>query len=152
MLWYIGAPLGLLAGVHILGGTPATLLLLATVVISDSGQYYTGRAVGRRLLAPVTSPKKTVEGAAGGVVLAAVFFALAGEGVLPTVGRPILALLAVVLAVLGICGDLFESHLKRSARVKDSSAWIPGHGGVLDRIDALLFVTPAFYLYMRSLT
>ena len=150
--WYIGMPLGLLAGVHGLGGSPATLLLLATVVVSDSGQYYAGRAFGRTRLAPVTSPNKTVEGAVGGVVLAAVFLVVAGGRALPGVGLPALAALAVAMAGLGIAGDLFESSLKRAAGVKDSAALIPGHGGVLDRIDALLFATPAFYVYLRSLT
>lgn len=150
--WSVGMPLGLLAGVHGLGGPPATLLLLATVVVSDSGQYYIGRAFGRTRLAPVMSPKKTVEGAIGGLVLAAVFLVLAGGRVLPGVGRPALAALAVAIAGLGIAGDLFESSLKRAAGVKDSAALIPGHGGVLDRIDALLFATPAFYVYLRSLT
>jgi len=61
-----------------------------------------------------------------------------------------MALVGFAMAVLGICGDLFESRLKRVAGVKDSAALIPGHGGVLDRIDALLFATPAFYLYLRT--
>jgi len=150
--WYVGMPLGLLAAVHGLGGAAATLLLLATVVVSDTGQYYTGRTFGRTRLAPVVSPKKTVEGAAGGVVLASAFLALAGPRVLDGVGWGPLAAVGLVLAGLGICGDLYESSLKRAAGVKDSSALIPGHGGVLDRIDALLFAVPVFYLYMRNLT
>ena len=97
------------------------------------------------------SPKKTVEGALGGVAGAALFLALLGPRVLR--GEPIvsLALLGVTMAAVGICGDLFESSLKRHAGLKDSSALIPGHGGVLDRIDALLFATPMFYLYLRDL-
>jgi phosphatidate cytidylyltransferase len=148
--WYIGLPLGLLAGVHQLGGAPVTLLLLATIVVSDSSQYYSGRAFGRRPLAPAISPKKTVEGAIGGVICATAFLALVGPRVLE--GRPALSFvpLGLVLVVLGIGGDLFESRLKRAAGVKDSSSLIPGHGGVLDRIDALLFVIPPFYLYLRG--
>jgi phosphatidate cytidylyltransferase len=150
--WYIGLPLGLLAAVHGLGGPSVTLLLLATVIVSDTSQYYTGRAFGRRLLAQVTSPRKTVEGALGGVVCSAVFLTIVGGWAMPEVGRPSLAVVAVVIAVLGIGGDLFESSLKRAAGVKDSSTSILGHGGVLDRIDALLFATPAFYVYLRILT
>jgi len=148
---YIGAPLGLLVAVHARSGWAVTLLLLATVVVSDSAQYYSGRAFGRHALAPVISPKKTIEGAIGGVVAAALFMALAGSRVL--IGEAVvpLALLGIAIAIVGICGDLFESSLKRRAGVKDSSALIPGHGGVLDRIDALLFATPVFYLYFRAL-
>jgi phosphatidate cytidylyltransferase len=140
----------MLAAVQALGGPRATLLLLATIVVSDSGQYYTGRALGRRPLAPAISPKKTVEGAVGGLVLATGFVTLAGPWAFPLAGRLSLALVGASIAVLGICGDLFESRLKRVAGVKDSSALIPGHGGVLDRIDALLFAVPAYYLYLRA--
>jgi phosphatidate cytidylyltransferase len=148
--WYVGMPLGMLTAVQGFGGPRATLLLVATIVVSDSGQYYTGRAFGRRPLAPAISPKKTVECAIGGVVLATSFLALAGSWVFPEDGRLSLALLAVTIVLLGIGGDLFESRLKRIAGVKDSSALIPGHGGVLDRIDALLFAVPAYYLYLRA--
>ena len=148
---YIGVPLGMLVAVHVAAGWRATVLLIATVVVSDSGQYYSGRALGRRPLAPTISPKKTVEGAIGGVVLGTIFLALASSYVFPNADWRAFALLGAVIVVLGICGDLFESRLKRTAGMKDSSSLIPGHGGVLDRIDALLFATPAFYLYLRSL-
>ena len=148
---YLGVPLGLLAAIHIRHGAWITLLLIATIVVSDSSQYYSGRAFGRRPLAPTISPKKTVEGALGGLVVASVFLVIAGMRVIPDAAPLPLALTGIVLVVLGICGDLFESRLKRDAGVKDSSALIPGHGGVLDRIDALLFATPAFYLYLRTL-
>ncbi len=144
--WYIGLPLGMLLAVHARGGAAATLLVLATVVVSDSSQYYTGRAFGRRPLAPAISPKKTIEGALGGLVFGTLFLTLAGMRVLG--GRPLaLALTGVAVVLLGICGDLFESRLKRASGIKDSSSLIPGHGGVLDRIDAMLFVIPAFYAY-----
>lgn len=148
--WYIGMPLGMLVAVQALGGPRVTLLLLATIVVSDSGQYYTGRAFGRRPLAPAISPKKTIEGAVGGLVLGTSFLTIAGPWALPSSGRLWLALLGAAIVVLGICGDLFESRLKRTAGVKDSSGLIPGHGGVLDRIDALLFAVPAYYLYLRA--
>jgi len=146
--WYIGIPLGMLVAVHGAGGPRLTLLLLGTIVISDSAQYYTGRMFGKRPLAPAISPKKTIEGAIGGVVIGTAFTVVAGS-LLVDGDHLACAILGVSVVVLGICGDLFESRLKRVAGVKDSSALIPGHGGVLDRIDALLFAAPAFYLYVR---
>ena len=148
--FYIGLPLGLLTAVHVRHGRWATILLMATVVVSDSAQYYTGRAFGRRPLAPAISPKKTIEGAIGGVILAPIFIALLGLRVLPGVPWLSLAAVGLVIAVVGICGDLFESRLKRVAGLKDSAAIIPGHGGILDRIDALLFATPVYYLFLRA--
>jgi phosphatidate cytidylyltransferase len=147
---YIGLPLGALAAVHALGGREVVLLLLGTVVVSDSSQYYTGRLLGRHLLAPTISPKKTIEGAVGGVLFGTTAMVLGGRLVLPDVGLGALAAVGLAVVLLGICGDLFESRLKRTAGVKDSSNLIPGHGGVLDRIDALLFATPAFYLAVRT--
>ena len=146
---YLGLPLGALVGVHVFGGRGAVLVLVATIVISDTAQYYSGRLAGRHLLAPRLSPKKTVEGAIGGLVAAPVFLYFAGPQLIP-VARPLtIAALGVSLAAAGIAGDLFESMLKRGANMKDSSTLIPGHGGVLDRIDALLFATPIFYVYLR---
>ena len=147
---YLGIPLGLLAGVRGTSGWRVAVLLVATVVVSDSLQYYSGRLFGRRPLAPRVSPKKTVEGAIGGVVAAALFLAVAGPLFLPGSSRAGLAALGLAVALLGICGDLFESQLKRAAGMKDSSHLIPGHGGVLDRVDALLFAIPAFHVYLRG--
>lgn len=148
--WYIGLPLGMLVSVQALNGPGATILLIATVVLSDTAQYYSGRAFGRRPLAPTISPKKTIEGAIGGLIFGTLFMAVAGPRVLPGVAPVPMATLGLTIVVLGICGDLFESRLKRDANLKDSSTLIPGHGGVLDRIDALLFAVPAYYLYLRS--
>ena len=147
---YLGIPFGLLVSLRGTNGWRVAVLLVATVVVSDSLQYYTGRLLGRRPLAPRISPKKTIEGAVGGVVAAAIFLAGAGPMFLPGASRPALAGLGLVVALLGICGDLFESQLKRSAGLKDSSHLIPGHGGVLDRVDALLFAIPAFHLFVRG--
>lgn len=141
---YIGMPLGLLALLNITHGWRATVLLIATIVVSDSLQYYTGRAFGRHALAPTISPKKTIEGAIGGAIAGTVFMTVAGSFEFPERAWPLLAVLGFVMVLLGILGDLFESRLKREANVKDSSSLIPGHGGVLDRIDALLFVAPAY--------
>ncbi len=148
-MFYIGLPLGALVGAYVFGGRGAVLLLVATIVISDTAQYYAGRFLGRHALAPRLSPKKTVEGALGGFVAAPVFLYFAGPYLIP-VAQPLpIAALGLGLVACGIAGDLFESMIKRAAEMKDSSALIPGHGGVLDRIDALLFATPPFYLYLR---
>ena len=146
---YIGLPLGALAAVRVLGGREAVLLLMATIVVSDSAQYYTGRAIGRRPLAPSISPKKTLEGAVGGIVLGAAAMVAGGLRVFPAADPILLVLASAAVVALGIVGDLFESLLKRSAGVKDSSALIPGHGGVLDRIDSWLFAAPLFYVFVR---
>lgn len=145
---YIGLPLGALAAVRAIAGREAVLLLLVVIVISDSAQYYTGRTFGRRPLAPTISPKKTVEGAIGGMVFGTLAMALGGHWVFQS---PVwmLALLGAAISLLGIVGDLFESLLKRSAGVKDSSHLIPGHGGVLDRIDSWLFAAPVYYVFVR---
>jgi phosphatidate cytidylyltransferase len=146
---YAGAPLGMLVVIHALYGWRATLLLVGLIIVSDSSQYYVGRAFGRHPLAPAISPKKTVEGAVGGVVFGTASMLIVGSWVLPSASLPALGVLGATIVVLGICGDLFESRLKRTAGVKDSSALIPGHGGALDRLDALLFAAPAFYVYLR---
>ena len=149
---YIGMPLGMLVAVQALRGWRATLLLLGTIVVSDTAQYYTGRAFGRRPLAPTISPKKTIEGAIGGLVVGTSFFAAAASYVMPDAPLVATLVLGLLIVVFGICGDLFESKMKRAAGMKDSSNLIPGHGGVLDRIDALLFAVPPFYLYIRAIT
>jgi phosphatidate cytidylyltransferase len=149
-LVYVGVPLGALVLIHRLGGREAVLLLLFTIVVSDSAQYYTGRMFGRRPLAPAISPKKTIEGAIGGFVVGTAFVVFAGRLAFPMTRLPELVVLGMMLVILGIAGDLFESRLKRTAGVKDSSALIPGHGGILDRIDALLFATPVFYLFVNE--
>jgi phosphatidate cytidylyltransferase len=156
---YLGLPLGALAAVRnedTGGSREALLLLLAVIVVSDSAQYYCGRAFGRRPLSPAISPKKTVEGAIGGVVFGTIAMAVGGSfvfaaGATFTAATPIwiLALLGAAISLLGIVGDLFESLLKRSAGIKDSSNLIPGHGGVLDRIDSWLFAAPVYYVFVR---
>jgi len=146
---YLGLPIGSMIAIRTAAGREALFLLMVTVMVSDTAQYYTGRALGRRLLAPAISPKKTVEGAMGGFVFGGIVLAAAGTWWLPRFPVGFRALLGVAIVALGIAGDLFESMLKRSAGVKDSSALIPGHGGVLDRIDALLFAAPVYYVVLK---
>jgi len=113
------------------------LLIWAFIVTwsTDIGAYFAGRSFGKRKLAPTISPKKTVEGLYGGIVAATL---VGGSWAMAThLGTALLAL-APVLAVAAQAGDLFESGMKRRAGVKDSGAWLPGHGGVLDRLDGLV--------------
>ena len=149
---YLGVPMGSLAAIRGTYGREVLLMVLLVVWVSDSAQYYAGRFLGRHKLSPSISPKKTVEGAVGGFVAGIAVTVGLGRVWLPEVSPWLLAGTGAVLVALGIAGDLFESLLKRSANVKDSSGLIPGHGGVLDRIDALLFVAPGFYLFLRLLT
>ncbi|MQA31595.1 MAG: hypothetical protein GEU82_17470 [Luteitalea sp.] len=145
---YLGLPIGAMISIRETRGHEALFLLMLTVVVSDTAQYYSGRAFGRTPLAPRISPKKTVEGAVGGFVFGALVLVTVGVWWLPQVPAPLRALLGVTVVALGIAGDLFESMLKRSAGMKDSSALIPGHGGILDRIDALLFAAPVYYIVL----
>lgn len=146
---FLGVPLGLIGAIRDQHGREAVLLLLIVVWISDTAQYYVGTQFGRHRLAPAVSPKKSVEGAMAGVVAGVGATIGLGRVWMPELGLANAAVLGAILVGLGIAGDLFESLLKRSAEVKDSSGLIPGHGGILDRIDALLFVMPGAYVMLR---
>jgi phosphatidate cytidylyltransferase len=127
------------------------VMLLATIMVSDTFAFFVGHALGRRRLAPAISPGKTVEGALGGLVGGVV-----GALVVRALGFPDLAaahavVLGLAVAVAGMAGDLFESVLKRWAGVKDSGRLFPGHGGMLDRLDSLLFGAPVLYYYFQYL-
>jgi phosphatidate cytidylyltransferase len=148
---YIGVPLGSLAAIRLIGGREATLLLIVTMIASDSAQYYTGRLLGRHPLAPAISPKKTVEGSIGGLIVGAAVMTVGARWVFPDTPSLVSGIAAIVVVAVGMVGDLFESLIKRSAGVKDSSSVIPGHGGVLDRIDSWLFAGPMFYVFARYL-
>jgi phosphatidate cytidylyltransferase len=117
------------------------VLLLAVVWAGDTAAYYVGSRFGRHRLAPVVSPKKSWEGAAAGLAAALAATAVWELGRLGTVSPEVIALGAVT-AVAGQVGDLVESMFKRGSGVKDSGTVLPGHGGVLDRVDALLFAAP----------
>ena len=125
------------------------LYVLLLVWAADTGAYFAGRAFGRHKLAPRVSPGKTWEGAAGGLVLVAVlaFFAA------PVLGaqRPVLLAVSLVVACFSIVGDLTESLFKRHAGLKDSGRLIPGHGGVLDRVDSIMAAAPLMLLATRLL-
>jgi phosphatidate cytidylyltransferase len=150
-VFYIALPVGAMIVLREERGREALALLMLTIIVSDTAQFYTGRLFGRRLLAPRISPKKTIEGACGGFAAGILLVAAIGAIWLPAVPLWQRSALGAAVVAFGILGDLFESMLKRSAGVKDSSGIIPGHGGVLDRIDALLFAAPVFYIVLRYL-
>jgi phosphatidate cytidylyltransferase len=120
------------------------LFALSLVWITDTGAYFSGKAFGKRKLAVNVSPGKTYEGVLGGVGLAVIFAAVVSMNVQQSFWS--LIILGALVAFLSIFGDLFESALKRQAGAKDSSQMLPGHGGWLDRFDALLLALPIFWL------
>jgi phosphatidate cytidylyltransferase len=116
---------------------------------SDAGAYFAGKAVGKHKLAPGISPGKTVEGLSGGILAAAAFAAIATGAFFPELKFAYSIPLACILAILGVLGDLTESAMKRGSGTKDASNIIPGHGGLLDRLDSLLFGAPVLYYFAR---
>lgn len=127
----------------------ADLLSFFFLVImgSDTGAYYTGRTFGRHKLAPNISPGKTWEGAVGGMLASLLMATLAHFWFFPELSLKAALPLAVVMNVLGVLGDLTESALKRGAGAKDAAHILPGHGGLLDRLDSLLFNAPVIYYF-----
>lgn len=142
-------------GLHPESGIFLVLFCVSVVVLCDSGAYFAGRAWGRRRLAPEISPNKSVEGALGGIVVGTaggLLVKLTFDFFWPELSTflvwPIALAVAFVLCIVGIIGDLVESLLKRDADVKDTGALLPGMGGVLDRIDAVLLAVPVMYYLM----
>ncbi len=143
---YVGvcaAHLGLLR--HMPMGREWVLFLLVTVFSGDAGAYYAGKGIGRHKLCPNVSKGKTVEGAAGGLISNAVAAFFLWFVLLRDIDPRALILLALVIGAVGQVGDLVESMVKRSAGVKDSGSILPGHGGILDRVDAVLLASPCLY-------
>jgi phosphatidate cytidylyltransferase len=116
---------------------------------SDTGAYFSGRAFGKRKLAPGISPGKTVEGLIGGLIAGAAFAALATFWFFPELPYQASIPLGVVMAGVGVVGDLAESAMKRGANTKDAASILPGHGGLLDRLDSLLLNAPILYYFAR---
>jgi phosphatidate cytidylyltransferase len=158
---YVGGLMGFMVQLRLLRGLPwgdngrmgmfALISLIATVKMSDTGQYWMGRMFGRHKLAPAVSPGKTWEGALGGVVFAiGTAWLMFGRDWQTggTAGDALaITFFAVSVSVAGIIGDLAESMLKRDAGVKDSSTWMPGFGGILDLLDSLLGAAPVAYVF-----
>jgi phosphatidate cytidylyltransferase len=116
---------------------------------SDAGALFAGRELGKQKLAPAISPGKTVEGVVGGLIAAAVFAALSTWWFFPELPYQFSIPLAILLAAVGVVGDLCESAMKRGAGTKDAATILPGHGGFLDRLDSLLFGAPVLYYFAR---
>jgi phosphatidate cytidylyltransferase len=129
------------------GGPQLVLFLVGVTWAGESTAYLVGSSIGRHRLAPILSPRKTVEGAIAQVVISVAAAMALGYWLLPACGLTGAAGAGAVLGVIGQVGDLAESAIKRSIGTKDTADLIPGHGGMLDRIDSLLFNAPALYLY-----
>jgi len=153
-LVYISTTLGLLVAVRS-NVAPAReahhwiFFFLLVVWLGDTGAYYVGRALGRHKLAPLVSPKKTIEGSAGGLMANLLAALLTKKLFLPGASFASLLVLSGVLGLASQLGDLAESALKRGAGIKDSSNLLPGHGGLLDRIDGILFAAPILFGYTK---
>ncbi|MCB9706693.1 MAG: phosphatidate cytidylyltransferase [Myxococcales bacterium] len=133
---------------HLPNGASWLLVTLGIAFGSDTVAYFFGRFLGKHKLYPAVSPKKTVEGAFGGLVGGVLATSVLGAAwLIPELPLVHAVILGVLGSAVGQMGDLFESMLKRSYGVKDSSNLLPGHGGMLDRVDALLFVAPVVYYY-----
>ena len=150
--FYVGFLLSYLVALKSTGENPEAgkdLIFLVAVVTwaGDTTAYYGGRAFGKHLLAPAVSPKKTWEGAAANVAGSLVAAVIAAFTFIHKIQWTHALVLGLALSVVGQVGDLCESVLKRGANVKDSSALLPGHGGVLDRLDSILFNAPLVYYY-----
>jgi len=128
-------------------GVRSMLWLLVTVALADTGAYFTGKAIGKTKFSD-TSPNKTLEGVFGGIIIATILGSYIGLEIAPLW---IAIVVTLVTAVSSVFGDLFESYLKREAGVKDSGDILPGHGGILDRIDGYLFAAPMMVIALRAL-
>lgn len=128
-------------------GVQWIFLLLVIVMSGDTAAFYVGSTLGKRKLYPVVSPNKSVEGMLGGLAGSIAGAFIAKATFFPWLSAVDCLATALLAGLLGQLGDLFESLLKRSFGVKDSGSIFPGHGGILDRLDSILFAAPALYLY-----
>ena len=127
------------------------ILAFALAWGTDTGAYFVGNAIGKKKLLPRVSPSKSVEGALGGVVVAITVAFVAKATIVPLLTVVDVLALGLAAPVMAVLGDLVESLMKRDVRIKDTSRALPGHGGMLDRFDSVLFVAPLVYYYLRFL-
>lgn len=133
-------------------GTARIALLLSVVIACDVFAYFVGQAIGRHKLAPQVSPGKTIEGAIGGLIGAAVASAVIGTQFFHGQPLALVVTIGVLTAIAGIVGDLLESLFKRYVGAKDSGTLFPGHGGALDRMDAFILAAPLLYAFFRTVS
>ncbi len=146
---YVGGLMGFLIAIRMgKGGEDFLMMLLVIIWAGDSFAYFAGKSLGRHKLSPAVSPNKTWEGAVAGFVFGIVAAVLCKFAFIPEVQLVHAIGLGAVVGIAGQIGDLCESIVKRAANVKDSGGIIPGHGGMLDRVDSLLFGAPAMYYYL----
>jgi phosphatidate cytidylyltransferase len=134
---------------HMPGGIGFSILVFLLIWICDTFAYFIGISLGRHKLWPQVSPKKTIEGTVGGLLGAWVAACSAKFIFLPQLSLVDCLVLGTIAGVLGQAGDLVESAFKRTAQIKDSSRFLPGHGGFLDRFDSFFFTAPSIYYYIR---
>ena len=158
-LIYVGFDLAFFYHIYLGFGASMALMALTSVWLFDTGAYFFGKRFGRIRISPSYSPKKSLEGVIAGYVTTLLFMLLfvsiskfVGLYNGPDLGIPHFMVLAIVVSVFGTIGDIAESSFKRYHSVKDSGNLLSGHGGMLDRIDGVLFVTPMFYIFLTLLT
>ena len=148
---YVGGLFACLALIRNLGGWEEgwrwILIILGVNWLNDTGAYFSGRFLGRHKLFPRVSPKKTWEGAVGGLLAGVGWLFISRALYLPALSVLDCVVLGVLAGAVGQVGDLIESVIKRGFRIKDSGGILPGHGGILDRMDAVLLASPLVYLY-----
>lgn len=146
---YVGGLMGFLIAVRMWkGGEDFLMMLLIIIWAGDSFAYFAGKSFGRHKLSPTVSPNKTWEGAVAGFVFGIAAAVVCKFTFIPEVQLVHAIGLGAIVGIAGQIGDLCESIVKRAAKVKDSGGLIPGHGGMLDRVDSLLFGAPAMYYYL----
>jgi phosphatidate cytidylyltransferase len=150
---YVGGLMGFLIAVRtlnrdLLSGAELLMMLFIIIWSGDSFAYFAGKSFGRHKLAPIVSPHKTWEGAVAGFVFSIVAAVVCKFTFVQEMGLTDAIIVGALIGVIGQIGDLCESIVKRAAKVKDSGGIIPGHGGMLDRLDSLLFGAPAMYYYL----
>jgi phosphatidate cytidylyltransferase len=145
---YVGFTLNFLYLLRVGKGPLYLYFFFAIIFIGDTGAYLFGALLGRHRMSPLVSPRKTWEGAVGGLALAGLAAAAVQQLILTSVSLPQAVLCGLVTHAVAQLSDPLESLFKRAAGVKDSSNLLPGHGGFLDRVDSLILAGPAFYFYV----